>query len=155
YHYTVLDRSQANSLFGQGVADSFYVIQLSVTNIGTKKVAIPLASIQAEIEWASGVKKSRAETGVGEGAGTSVSLEFLQGPETITPIPLEAVSGFFDAYQKKFGRGARYFNFLQGIATLGAAVIPFAGPSFRDGVAVLSSAGIPSLKIMTGDLSGQ
>src|SRR5262249_55044057 len=38
YHYTVLDRSQANSLFGQGVADSFYVIQLSVTNIGTKKV---------------------------------------------------------------------------------------------------------------------
>src|SRR5262249_17132694 len=68
---------------------------------------------------------------------------------------LEAVSGFFDAYQKKFGRGARYFNFLQGIATLGAAVIPFAGPSFRDGVAVLSSAGIPSLKIMTGDLSGQ
>jgi len=143
YQYTILDQDEANNLFGRGVADSFYVIQLSVTNIGAKKVSVPLASIQAEVEWAAGSPKDNP------------SLSFLQGPETISPIPLEAVSGFFDAYLKRSGRRAQVFNFLQGIGTLGAAVIPFVGPSFRDGVTVLTSAGIPALKTISGDLSGQ
>jgi hypothetical protein len=143
YQYALLDHAQANNLFGRGVADTFYVIQLSVTNIGTKKVAVPLAAIQAEVEWAAG------------SPDTNPRLTFLQGPETIAPIPLESVSGFFDAYLKRSGRRAQVFNFLQGVATLGAAVIPFVGPSFKDGVTVLASAGIPALKTISGDLSGQ
>lgn len=141
YSYSLMDHDQANNLFGRGVADSFYVIELTVTNTGAKKVAVPLAAIQAEVEWLKGEGKHNAH--------------YSEGPDTMPPIPLESVSGFFDAYLKTIGTRAKIFNALGGIASLGAAVIPFVGPSFKDGVTVLSSAGIPALKIITGDLSGQ
>lgn len=54
YTYNVLDNASSAMLFGKGVAGNFYVILLSVTNNGDKKVSIPRSSIKAEIEWAYG-----------------------------------------------------------------------------------------------------
>lgn len=61
YTYNVLDNASSAMLFGKGVAGNFYVILLSVTNNGDKKVSIPRSSIKAEIEWAYG--RSDAKSG--------------------------------------------------------------------------------------------
>jgi hypothetical protein len=151
YQYTVLDREQASNLFGGGIADNFYVVKLSVINRGEKKVAIPLAAIQAEIEWADG----QYTQGRQQVAGGTGQIEYLEGPDTQTPIPLEDVSGFFDAYNKTKGRKARLFNTLAGVTTLGAALIPFVGPGFRDAHVVFTGGLIPGLRQGLGDLSSQ
>ena len=59
YTYDVLDNESAKTLFGSGVAASFYAIQLSVTNMGDKKVAIPRSTIKVEAEWAYGPAESK------------------------------------------------------------------------------------------------
>jgi hypothetical protein len=141
YQHTVLTRDQARNLFGEGVAKHFYVIQLSVVNNGAKKVAVPLASIQAEIEWGHG--------------RISDELEFLEGPVTIAPLPLQAVSGFFDADIKSRGRKAKILNIMDGITTLGAALIPIFGPGFKDGHVIYTGGLIPGVRKAIGDLSGQ
>lgn len=87
YRYTVLDKNSANTLVGRGIADNFFVLQLSVVNNGDKKVTIPLSGIQAEVEWTEFYNEHDNEL-------------FLRGPATLPPVPLAAVSGFFDAYQK-------------------------------------------------------
>jgi hypothetical protein len=158
YEYTVLDREQASNLFGGGIADNFYVVKLSVINRGEKKVAIPLAAIQAEIEWASGpaVLQRQQQAGTNQFNLTlDPNNEYLEGPETQTPIPLEDVSGFFDAYNKTKGRKARLFNTLAGVTTLGAALIPFVGPGFKDAHVVFTGGLIPGLRQGLGDLSSQ
>lgn len=151
YEYTVLDSDQAASLFGVGIAKTFYAVKLSVINRGEKKVSVPLASIKAEIEWASGSYKSDVPVGPEQVA----SVEYLEGPETQTPIPLEDVSGFFDAYNKSKGKKARVFNALSGLTTLGAALIPFVGPGFKDAHVVFTGGLMPGLRQGLGDLSGQ
>ncbi|HYY58592.1 MAG TPA: hypothetical protein VE842_14760, partial [Pyrinomonadaceae bacterium] len=132
YEFTILDSNKANYEFGRGIADNFYVIKLSVVNRGDKKIFIPLASIQAEIDWAHG--------------GLNSEIEFFEGQETQTPAPLEDVSAFFDAYQKQQGKRARLFNILDGVTTLGAALIPFFGPGFRDAHVALTGGLIPGLR---------
>ncbi|HKO42393.1 MAG TPA: hypothetical protein VJU84_03835 [Pyrinomonadaceae bacterium] len=143
YEYTVLDATQASHLFGSGIADNFYAVKLSVVNRGEKKVSVPLASIQAEIEWASGEYPERP------------AVEYFEGPETQTPIPLEDVSGFFDAFVKSKGRKAKLFNILSGVTTFGAALIPFVGPGVKDAHVVFTGGLIPGLRQGFGDLSGQ
>jgi hypothetical protein len=59
YTYDVLDNESAKTLFGAGVATNFYAIQLSVTNMGDKKVAIPRSTIKVEAEWAYGPSESK------------------------------------------------------------------------------------------------
>lgn len=166
YEYTVLDEDQAASLFGTGVSNNFYVIKLSVINRGEKKVSIPLAAIQAEIEWAQGQFKSGGEykssgkSGKGKSVGQSPppapgDIEYFEGPETQTPIPLEDVSGYFDAYIKSKGKRARMFNAISGVTTLGASLIPFFGPGFRDAHVAFTGGLVPGLRQGLGDLSGQ
>lgn len=143
YRYTILDTESSRSLFGRGVSDNFYVIQLSVVNNGPRKVTVPLASIQAEIEWYKGPSPKDED------------VEYLEGPVTLSPVPLAAVSAFFDAYVKTKGKRAVLFNIVDGITTLGAAIIPFAGPSFKDGHVVFTAGFIPGLRKAVGDLSSQ
>ncbi|HYG78795.1 MAG TPA: hypothetical protein VD861_00325 [Pyrinomonadaceae bacterium] len=150
YEYTVLDMDQAASLFGNGISKNFYAVKLSVVNRGEKKVSIPLASIQAEIEWANGPYKSGKPI-----QQELAAIEYLEGQETQTPIPLEDVSGFFDAYIKSKGRKAQFFNVLSGITTLGASLIPFVGPGVKDAHVVFTGGLIPGLRQGLGDLSGQ
>ena len=156
YEYTVLDKEQASSLFGSGIADNFYAVKLSVINRGEKKVSVPLASVQAEIEWAVGAFKSAQPTTLVKNQPIPDGvIEYMEGPETQTPIPLEDVSGFFDANVKTKGRKARLFNILGGVTTMGAALIPFVGPGVKDAHVVFTGGLIPGLRQGFGDLSGQ
>jgi hypothetical protein len=156
YRYTVLDKNSANALFGRGVAENFYVIQLSVVNNGTKKIAVPLASIQAEIEWTARKEKEKesGQNGSGNENGESETF-FLEGPPTISPIPLQAVSGFFDTYTKTKGKKAVLFNVLGGITQLGATMFNIFGPGFQTGHGIFSGGLVPALRTAVGDLSGQ
>ena len=140
YHYTVLDNSQTDRLFGSGVSRTFYAIQLSVTNRGAKKVIVPLSSIEAEIEWAY------AET---------QQAFFEQGPSTIAPQPLDTVTAFFDANNKVKGKSARLFNIFEGMTTLGSSLIPLFGPGFKDAHVIFTGGLVPGVRKGIGDLSGQ
>jgi hypothetical protein len=150
YEFTILDSNAANYEFGRGIADNFYVIKLSVVNRGEKKVSIPLASIQAEIDWAQGRVPLSNNTEI-----LNPDIEFLETQVTQTPAPLEDVSAFFDAYQKQQGKRARLFNILDGVTTLGASLIPFFGPGFKDAHVAFTGGLIPGLRQGIGDLSGQ
>jgi hypothetical protein len=143
YRFNVIDQNQANSLFGRGISDTFYVIQLSVVNRGKKKVAVPRAAIQAEVEWLDGSVKSVND------------LEYLEGPPTLPPSPLASVSGFFDAYNKVKGKKAVMFRILEGVANLGTSIIPFVGPGFKTSQLIFTGGVIPGLRLGFGDLSGQ
>jgi hypothetical protein len=146
YSYSVLDHDSAKVLFGAGVAHNFYVVKLSVVNTGKKKISIPLASIQAEVEWARGQwldEKHNRE------------IDYFEGPATITPVPLAAVSAYFNSDYKVTGARAITLNILDGITTLGSAAVPFAGPSFKIGASVFTAGFVPGLRKYIGDLSDQ
>src|SRR5208337_93698 len=142
YKYTVLAKKSANVLLGRGISDNFYVLQLSVVNNGAKKVAVPLAGIQAEVEWM-------------RGRSPNAKYEYVEGPPTLAPIPLAAVSAYFAAYEKNKGARATLFNVFDGLTTLGAALLPFTGPSLKDAQVVFTGGFIPGLRKVIGDLSGQ
>jgi hypothetical protein len=143
YKYTVLDQHSANTLLGKGIADNFYVLQLSVLNDGANKVAIPLAAIQAEIEWVRGTSDLEKK------------VSFVEGPPTLSPIPLGAVSGYFDAYQKVKGFRAHFFNALDAATVIATALVPVTGPSFKDAELFFSGALVPGIHKGLGDLSSQ
>jgi hypothetical protein len=86
--YTVLDQQEARSQLGQGVADNFYVVVLSVVNNGKKTIAMPLAAIQVEVEWLYGFDPKLREENV---SGQKVRDFYIDGPPTVAPIPLAAV----------------------------------------------------------------
>ncbi len=161
YQYTVLDQSSARQSLGEGVAENFYVVELSVVNHGTATVAVPLASIQAEVEWLYGSEKKSSTR---EGGKAIESGEYyrkpeenfyIEGPATIAPSTLPEVSAFFGAYQKfKSGR-TKTFNILDGITTLATALIPYTGPAFKDAEIVLSSGLTPGLRQAWPDLLAQ
>jgi hypothetical protein len=231
YRYTVLDSVSAETLFGRGVSHNFYVIQLSVTNKGEKKMAIPLASIQAEVEWAFGpkpdtkdgrkndrtagengddkgrdagesfaapayvsakdtedgpkddskeVRKGNHPKGVSEEAkrdtkddskdedgpkdegGVSIPFSktdvkdyYEEGPATLAPLPLAAVTAFFDGDEKVNGKKAKFFNITDGLATLGSSLIPFFGPGFKDAHVAFTGGLVPGIRRGLGDLSSQ
>jgi hypothetical protein len=140
YRYTVLDQGDASELFGSGVGDNFYVLQLSVINNGDKKLVVPLSSIQAEIEW------SYKEV---EG------VSFDEGPPTLSPLKLSAITSYFDTFQKTKGRKARIFNILDGVGTLAASLVPVFGKGLERGNSILSGGLIPGLRQAWGDLSSQ
>jgi len=142
YKYTVLDKKSANSLLGKGIADNFYVLQLSVVNNSEKKVNIPLASIQAEVEWIRGENEKRTKA-------------YMPGPATLAPIPLAAVSSYFDAYQKVKGPRAILFNVLDAATIIATSLVPFTGPSLKDGEVFFSGGFVPGVRKVLGDLSGQ
>jgi hypothetical protein len=171
FRYTVLDQKSAATLLGYGVADNFYVLQLSVVNNGAKKVVIPLAGIQAEVEWLRGHtpagKVSSAgqqspagnDSSVGQdspaGQQASQVYSFMEGPPTLSPIPLAEVSAYFDAHNKIKGWRALTFNVLDGVTTLAAALVHVTGPSFQDAYTVFTGGFIPGFHKGIGDLSSQ
>jgi hypothetical protein len=157
YRYSVLDKVSARYLFGSGIAENFYVIQISIVNRGPKKVSVPLASIQAEVEWAALKERpSRQRDGGSVAASTTLPLRFfLEGPATLPPIPLAAVSAYFDADRKTRGKRARFFNVLDGLATLGSSLVPVFGPGLRDAHVIFTGGLIPGAKTAVGDLSSQ
>lgn len=178
YRYTVLDKNVVNTLLGKGIAENFYVLQVAMVNSGTKKVSVPLAAIQAEVEWARGNKEPRSpgnnqhdnvngnqnqdannngQQGLEEPADVEeiVNTSYLEGPPTVTPARLAAVSAHFDAYQKSKGARAIMFNILDGLTTFGAALVPFTGPSLQDAHTVVTGGFIPGLHKAIGDLSSQ
>ena len=143
YRYTILKQKDANRLFGSGVGEHFYVIELSVVNNAEKKVAIPLSAIQAEIEWAYGEDEGNAD------------VYYEEGPATLSPMPLGAISGYFDAFQKTQGRKAKLFNIMDGMVTLGAALVPVFGNNISKPVTIFSGGFIPGVRKALGDLSSQ
>ena len=165
YRYTVLDDLSAQYLFGRGVSSHFYVICLSMINNGPKKVAVPLAAIQAEIEWATTPQVTNREKE--DSAKTQQSAQssakrtghpvdhYLEGPPTLSPVPLPDVTSFFNTDNKKYGLRAKLFNAFDGLATLGASLIPYVGPSFKDAHIVFTGGFLPAARQVSGDLSGQ
>ena len=140
YKYVVLNQKDASQLFGSGVGDNFFAIELTVINNGKKKVAVPLGSIQAEASWYYGYGKDN---------------DFYdEGPSTLPSLPLAAVAGYFDAYQKTKGRRAKLFNFLEGLGTLAATMVPIIHEVQRPG-SILVSGFVPALKKSLGDLSSE
>jgi hypothetical protein len=140
YHYTTLSPKDANTLFGQGVGENFYVIELAVVNNGQKKVAVPLGAIEAEVAW---------QYGPGKG-----NLFYEEGPATLPAIPLGAVSGYFDAYQKTKGKWAKVFNILDGISTLSTAMFPVIR-ELKTPTLILNTGVVPGLRKSIGDLSSE
>jgi len=141
FTYTILNQRDAKYLFGSGVGENFYVIELAVVNNGKKKVAVPLGSIQADVAWLYGWGKNE-------------EIFFEEGPPTIPPLPLGAVSGYFDAFQKTKGKAAKLFNVLEGIATLSTAMIPVIR-ELGGATNILSNGVIPGLRKSIGDLSSE
>lgn len=146
YSYHVLDHKSANVLLGRGIADNFYVLQVSVQNAGSKKVAISLAGIEAEVEWARG----HQEDG---GGGTRIS--YVDGPATVSPSALAAVSAYFDAYTKNKGKRAVFFNVLDALTLVGTSLVPYTGPSFKDAEVFWSGGFVPGVHKAMGDITGQ
>lgn len=142
YRYTVLDAKDASHLFGSGVGENFYAIQLSLVNKGDKKVIVPLSSIQAEIEWA--YDSSEAD-----------NIYYDEGPATLSPMTLPGISSYFDLFQKTKGRRARLFNVLDGIVTLSASLVPVFGRNIERPNSIMSGGFIPGLKKSLGDMSSQ
>jgi hypothetical protein len=142
YRYTVLSYGEVQNLLGDGVADNFHVVELAVVNDGAKKVAVPLAGMQAEIEWLYG--RDRDTRGF-----------FLEGPATLPPVPMATVSAYFGASKKKTERRVWVFNALEGITTLVGALIPLAGIGLKNAEVVFSSGFIPGLQHVWVDISDQ
>lgn len=142
YRYALIDDKDARRLFGRGVGTNFYVIELSVVNNGKKKVAIPLGSIQAEAEWSSGFTSNE-------------NIYYDEGPPTLPALPLGAVSGYFDAFQKAEGWRARTFNILGGVSVLANSLIPVFGRNIERPNSILSTGFIPGLQRAVGDLSSE
>jgi hypothetical protein len=141
YRYTVLDEKDASQLFGSGVGENFYVLQLSVVNNGDKKLVIPLSSIQAEIEWYYGEDEK--------------TISYDEGPPTLSPLKLSAITSYFDAFQKTKGKKARLFNILDGVGTLAASLVPVFGKGLERGNSIMAGGLIPGLHKAWGDLSSQ
>jgi hypothetical protein len=158
YYYTLLDKGSVLPLFGRGVADNFYVILLSVSNSGAKKVSIPLSSIKAEVEWStlSNVerKKHIPFTSIPI-PGTAQSLIAREGPETIPPVPLSSVTGYFDAYNKTYGKRAKLINFLTGLSTLMTPFTSIFGPGFTQAQNPFNAGVIPFTKTVLPDMSSE
>ena len=93
YHYTVLSDQEVKQLLGDGVADNFHVIELAVVNDGAKKVAVPLAGMQAEVEWLYGPAASakQAEPSPGAAAPLHTKDTYLEGPPTLPPVPMPPI----------------------------------------------------------------
>jgi len=108
------------------VAKNFYVVQLSIVNKGAKKVQIPLAGIQAEVEWYVGRVKYKKNQ----------DIYYREGPPTVAPVPLAGAVSYFSDYQKATGPRARFFNSLQGVTTVGSAIQLFFGPGFAQAVGI-------------------
>jgi hypothetical protein len=142
YRYTILSQKDAGYLFGDGIAENFYVIELAVVNNAQKKMAIPLGSIQAEVAWLYGQPKKGG------------AYFYEEGPATLPALPLGAVSGYFDAYQKSKGKWAKIFNVLDGVATLSATMVPVIRELERPGL-ILTTGVIPGMRKAIGDLSGE
>ncbi|HKQ89840.1 MAG TPA: hypothetical protein VJZ77_04090 [Blastocatellia bacterium] len=180
YRYTILAPDSANALFGKGVSANFYVIQLSVINNGSKKVAIPLAAIQAEVEWLSkdyepGNSSSEGGRHTGadlqkpqdnkpkNGNGSCFQGEkecekgflYYQGPPTLPPIPLQAVSGYFEVFRRARGKRAVTFNILNGVGQFATGFFPLFGPGYPMGVSIFSNTFVPALRTAVGDLTSQ
>jgi hypothetical protein len=126
YRSTILSSSQAKSRYGGGVAKNFYAIQLSIVNNGTAKMQIPLASIQAEVEWFAGA----------QGTNKKKMTYYREGPATVAPVPLAGVVSYFSTHRQATGPRAIVFNTLQGLTTIGSAIQLFFGPGFAQGVGI-------------------
>jgi hypothetical protein len=152
YQYTVLNQEQSKILLGEGVADHFFVLQLAVVNHGTSQIAVPLAAMQAEVEWLRGAAPAKKR--YWPHARPGPPQYFIEGPPTVAPQPVAAVSAYFGDDQKT-GRRPSFFNILGGISTLVATLVPFAGPGLKDAQSVFSGGFVPALGQTWVDLSAQ
>ena len=140
YRSTIMSFDQASSRFGAGIANNFYVVQLSITNKGPVKLQIPLASVQAEVEWFAGTVKNKY---------------YREGPATVAPVPLAGAVSYFSVYRQARGRRAIFFNLLQGMTTIGSAIQLFFGPGFAQGVGIAGGGFRQGLGQIFQDLSDQ
>ena len=122
YRSTILSSTQARSRFGGGIAKNFYVVQLSIVNHGSTKIQVPLASIQAEVEWFAGSGEK--------------NKYYREGPATVAPVPLAGAVSYFSTHRQATGPRAIFFNALQGLTTIGSAIQLFFGPGFAQGVGI-------------------
>jgi hypothetical protein len=142
YRYRTLSFQQVESRFGRGIAKNFFAVQLSIVNHGRIKIQIPLASIQAEVEWAAGLDSK-----------TKPPTYFEEGPATIPPVSLAGVVSFFSHDRKASGRRAILFNALQGATTIGSAIQLFFGPGFAQGVGIAGGGFRNGLQAIFPDMS--
>jgi len=142
YRYTVLSTEQARSRFGGGIAKNFYAVQLSIINNGSVKVQVPRSSIQAEVEWTAGQDRN-----------TKPPTTFVEGPSTVSPVPLDGAVSFFSHDRKASGRRAWFFNTLQGLTTIGSAIQLFFGRGFAQGVGIAGGGFRNGLQAIFPDLS--
>jgi hypothetical protein len=157
FRYTVLSDQEVGHLLGEGVAKNFHVIQLAVVNDGAKKVAVPLAGMQAEVEWLYGPAPQTKETETRPGAAAVKQTKdfFLEGPPTLAPVPMPVVSAYFGASKKSTEPRTKVFNFLEGVTTFVGELVPYAGVGLKDAAVVFSSGFIPGLRHAWADITDQ
>lgn len=157
YRYTVLSDNEVGHLLGEGVANNFHVVELAVVNDGARKVAVPLAGMQAEVEWLYGQVPRPKEKDSRPGAVVAqlTSDNYMEGPPTLPPVPMPVVSAYFGASKKSTEGRTRAFNIFEGITTFVGELVPFAGPGLKDAVVVFSSGFVPGLRHAWPDITDQ
>jgi hypothetical protein len=141
YRSTILSQKQTSSRFGGGIAKNFYAVQLSIVNSGPVKIQVPLASIQAEVQWFQGT--------------VAGSKFYMEGPATVAPVPLTGAVSYFSTHRQATGARAIFFNTLQGMTTIGSAIQLFFGPGFAQGVGIAGGGLRQGLGQIFQDLSDQ
>jgi len=130
----IVPRSQSKSKYGNGVANNFHVVQVSIVNKCSVPIIVPLAGISIS-------PKGTNTSSCGDGGGN------------LTPFSLDHVTSIYSANRKLTGARAIYFNSIQALATLGSAVEPFFAHGFTQGVAILGGGFTTASKELSVDMS--
>ncbi len=133
-------KGQAGNKYGNGVANGFHVIQLSIVNECSMPIVVPLAGIAVVPDPPT--------------SANPVDLDDkCAGTGGLVPFSLDHVTSLYSADRKLTGRRAVYFNVVQALATLGSAVEPFLAHGFTQGVAILGGGFTTASKEIMVDMS--
>jgi len=133
-------KGQAGNKYGNGVADGFHVIQLSIVNECSMPIVVPLAGITVVPDPPTSANPVDLDDKCAETGG-------------LVPFSLDHVTSLYSADRKLTGRRAVYFNVVQALATLGSAVEPFLAHGFTQGVAILGGGFTTASKEIMVDMS--
>ena len=145
----IVPKDQAGNKYGNGVADGFHVIQLSIVNQCPMPVVVPLAGITIVPQDQPKTGKPTVTPGTETKANPADEAdkthradknEKCEEAGALVPFSLDHVTSVYSSDRKLTGRRAVYFNVVQALATLGSAVEPFFAHGFTQGVAILGAA---------------
>jgi hypothetical protein len=168
--FTVVPVEQAKNKYGNGVAEDFHVVQISIVNKCPTAIIVPLAGIRVgprltpTDENQSAVQKDNSNCQ--EVAAKLIVTDNQKSQSNIplpcnviTPLSLDHVTSIYSTDRKLTGRRAIYFNSLLAAVTLAGSIEPFFGKSFgrvyAQGVSIAGGAFTTASKEVFIDMSAE